>query len=193
MKKLLGAISLFVMSHTLVQAQHTNFGIKGGYNSASIEVDNGTDYDAISGLHIGGLAHIHVSPHFAVQPELVYSGQGGERPNQKLKLGYINLPVLGQYMAGGGFRLQTGPQLGFLVSAEQKIGDIEVDVDDAYDSIDFSWVFGAGYLFSSGLGIDLRYNLGLSDISDGGNIDAMNRVVQLGLFYQFKNNSGKRK
>ncbi|MBC7874975.1 MAG: PorT family protein [Ferruginibacter sp.] len=192
MKKLLGLLIIFFISLSSLQAQQTVFGIKAGYNSSSIEVDNGSDYDSKSGLHVGGLAHIHVSKHFAVQPELVFSCQGGERPNSKLKLSYINLPILAQYMVSNGLRLQTGPQVGFLVAAEQKVGDISFDVDDAYDNIDLSWVIGGGYLFSSGIGIDLRYNIGVSDIIDGGNTDAMNRVLQLGLFYQFKNN-GKRK
>jgi Outer membrane protein beta-barrel domain len=192
MKKLLGPLVAFFLSLSSLQAQQTVFGIKAGYNSSSIEVDNGTDYDSKSGLHVGGLAHIHVSKHFAVQPELVFSCQGGEGPNSKLKLSYINLPILAQYMVSNGFRLQTGPQVGFLVSAEQKVGDIIFDVDDVYDNIDLSWVIGGSYLFSSGFGIDLRYNIGVSDIIDGGNTDAMNKVLQGGLFYQFKNN-GKRK
>jgi hypothetical protein len=84
-----------------------------------------------------------------------------------------------------GFRLQTGPQLGFLTGAETKSGDVEVDVDDQIKSIDFSWVFGGGYLFPQGFGIDVRYNLGISNISDISGFEAQNRVFQLGLFYQF--------
>jgi hypothetical protein len=90
-------------------------------------------------------------------------------------------------MINDGFRLETGPQIGFLVSAKQKTGDVEVDVDDQLNSIDVSWAVGGGYLFSSGLGIDLRYNIGLNNISDQTNITAKNRVFQAGLFYQFNN------
>ncbi len=53
--------------------------------------------------------------------------------------------VLAQYMVNGSFRLQTGTQAGFLVSAKQKIGDIEVDVDDTFNSVDISWFFGGAY------------------------------------------------
>jgi hypothetical protein len=84
-----------------------------------------------------------------------------------------------------GFRLQTGPQVGFMVSAEQKIGDVEIDISDNFSTIDFSWVFGAGYLFESGFGLDLRYNLGINDIGDVNNFEARNRVFQAGVFYQF--------
>ncbi len=193
MKKLFVIAIIALFSISSLYAQHTNFGIKAGYNAASVQITNSNDYDSKSGLHIGGLAHIHINQHFAVQPELVYSCQGGETTNTKLKLGYINLPVLLQYMVDDGFRLQTGPQIGFLVTAKQKIGNVEVDIDDAYDAVDIAWSFGAGYIFHSGVGIDARYNLGLNNISDDENYKAKNRVLQVGLFYQFKNKSHKHK
>jgi hypothetical protein len=186
MKKLCvaGFVFFYVIS---ANAQNASFGVKAGYNSSNVQVSNSDDWESKSGLHIGALAHIHVTSHFAVQPELMYSCQGGKVSDTKFKLGYINLPVLLQYMINDGFRLETGPQIGFLVSAKQKTGDVEVDVDDQLNSIDVSWAVGGGYLFSSGLGIDLRYNIGLNNISDQTNITAKNRVFQAGLFYQFNN------
>jgi hypothetical protein len=64
-------------------------------------------------------------------------------------------------MIGTGFRLETGPQLGFLAGA--KVGDSEAN--DDFNSFDLSWAFGAGYITPSGFGVDARYNLGLT-ISD---------------------------
>lgn len=193
MKKLCVVGLAFLAFISAASSQNTSFGVKAGYNSSSVEISDDDDFDAKSGIHIGALAHIHVSKHFAVQPELVYSCQGGESGNSKLKLSYINIPILAQYMVSDGFRLQTGPQFGFLVSAKQKIGDVEIDVDDSFNSIDVSWALGGSYIFSSGFGIDARYNIGLSNISDDSDFDAKNRVFQVGLFYQFKNNHGKRK
>lgn len=193
MKKLLLIFSVISLSALCSRAQETNFGLKAGYNSSSVKITNGTDYDTKSGFHLGGLAHIHISKYFAVQPELVFSAQGGERPGSKLQLNYLNLPVALQFMIGDGFRLQSGPQLGFLVAAESKFGDVEVKVDDIYSTVDFSWLFGAGYVFDSGLGIDARYNLGINNISDDSDFEARNRVFQVGLFYQFRNNNAKKK
>ena len=170
---------------TFMYAQQTHFGLKAGVNIASVAIDGGDDYSSKAGLHIGGLAHIHISQHFALQPELVFSMQGGKDDAAKLNLNYINVPLMAQYMTLDGFRLQTGPQLGILVGAESKVGDVEVDVKDDLSSIDFSWSFGAGYLFPSGFGIDARYNHGISNISDDESFEARNRVFQVGLFYQF--------
>lgn len=196
MKKLFCIVAAIIILST-AKAQETHFGVKAGVNIASVEVEDGDDLNSKVGLHIGGLAHIHISQHFALQPELVFSMQGGKAEDNddvKLKLNYINIPVLAQYMINDGFRLQTGPQLGFLVGAESKAGDVEVDQKDNYSTIDFSWTFGAGYLFPSGFGVDARYNHGISNISDVNAVEVRNRVFQFGLFYQFMHqNKTKRK
>jgi hypothetical protein len=89
-------------------------------------------------------------------------------------------------MVGDGFRIETGPQPGIMVAAHAKSGGNSVSVKDEFKSFDFSWVFGVGYIASSGLGVDARYNLGLSNIDDvsGGGTEH-NRVFALGVFYQF--------
>jgi len=189
MKKTFCTLSAVILIACAVAAQQTHFGLKGGVNFSSVEIDDGDDYESKTGIHLGGLAHIHITRHFALQPELVFSMQGGEdeSENMKLKLNYINIPLLAQYMTNEGFRLQTGPQLGILASAKSKFGDVEIDSDNDVSSVDFSWTFGAGYLFRSGFGIDARYNLGISNISDDESFEARNRVFQLGVFYQFMN------
>ena len=185
MKKLFCIVSAVIFMASFVAAQETHFGLKAGVNIASANVSPGSDYDSKVGLHIGGLAHIHLSPHFALQPEVVYSMQGGKVDDSKLKLNYINIPLLAQYMIENGFRLQTGPQLGLLVSAKTEVGDVEVDRKDNFTTTDFSWAFGAGYLFPEGFGLDARYNLGISDVWDAGSSKIKNSVFQVGIFYQF--------
>ena len=186
MKKLL-FIHFFAFVNFVLAAQTSNvhFGIKAGVNVASLNVEDGVDYNSLASIHAGGLAHIHVTPHFAVQPELFFSGQGGKDGNEKIKLIYLNLPLLLQYMAGNGFRMYTGPQLGVLLSAKDKNGNVEVDIKDQLKSVDLSWVFGLSYLFpGSGLGLDTRYSLGISNINEG-SPTVQNRVFAIGFFYQF--------
>lgn len=186
MKKRLFIAAAIVLISSTIRAQETHFGLKAGFNSASVKISDGEDYDSKTGFHLGGLAHIHIARHFAVQPEIVYSTQGGKDGDDfKVKFNYINVPVLAQYMFDEGFRLQTGPQLGFLTTAKTKTGDLEVDRKDEVSSIDFSWAFGASYLFPQGIGIDARYNLGINNISEDDNFEGRNRVFQAGLFYQF--------
>ncbi|HEV8505770.1 MAG TPA: porin family protein [Chitinophagaceae bacterium] len=193
MKTILAVILLLSLT-TLTRAQSTDthFGLKAGLNISSLDVKDGVDFDSKAGFHIGGLAHIHLSPHFGVQPELVYSTQGGKDGNDKWNINYLNMPVLFQYMTGGGLRLQTGPQLGFAVSSKIKSGDIEQNISDDVKTVDVSWSLGASYLFPEAIGIDARYNIGLTNVNDAATPEVRNRVFQLGLFYQFMNTSRRR-
>lgn len=190
-------VAAFFCAFITTKAQHPHWGIKGGLNVTNVDVQYGAKSDYKVGVHFGGLAHIHLSEHFALQPELMYSNQGNERTISntqfKTKLHYINLPVLLQFMTGSGFRLQTGPQVGLLITAKSKVNDTETDVDDNYKTPDFSWSFGASYVTMKGFGVDARYNHGISNINDIAGNKYKNRVFQLGFFYQFRVSEYRRK
>lgn len=189
MKKVLLIVAVSVMSF-MAGAQHVNFGIKGGGNLSSVS-GNDYDYKSTGGLAAGLLAHIHLNRQFAIQPEAYYSGQGAKystllSKDNELKLNYVNVPVLLQFMFDNGFRLQTGPQVGFLTSAKVKSGGNSADVSNNIKPIDFSWPAGIGYISPSGFGADVRYNIGLSDISKASNTSLKNNVLSFTLFYQFR-------
>ena len=187
-KTILFAVAI-MLSHLLsAQRNSVEWGIKGGVNAANFKIDPSFNSDSRISLHLGGLAHIHVSEHFAVQPELMISGQGADYGDDREdKFTYLNLPVLAQVMFGEGFRLQTGPQVGLLLNAKSENGNEESEIDNNFKRGDFAWSFGGGYIGRRGLGVDVRYNLGISNISENNNADVKNRVWQFGLFYQFRN------
>ena len=171
------------------KAQDVHFGVKGGVNISRLVFNDDIPSESKVGVNIGMLAHIHTSSKtWAIQPEIFYSMEGAKNVNNdgiNYNLNYINVPVLLQYMFENGFRLEGGPQLGFLLSANTKGGGVTVD-DKGYKSTAFSIPLGIGYLTSSGWGLDARYVFGLSDINDlhDGQIIQSN-VFQLGIFYQF--------
>lgn len=172
-----------------VHAQPPKFGIKAGLNLSKLGYSNNVEADWKTGFHAGLLSHIHVTPAFSLQPEVYYSDQGAEFENgnntTEINLGYVNIPVLFQYNFNNGFRLQGGPQLGILVSDEVEVNGVQVNSNPGYQNIDFSLPIGVSYLSYSGFGVDARYNIGLSDITDGDAIKVRNNVIQLGLFYLF--------
>jgi hypothetical protein len=106
-----------------------------------------------------------------------------------LNSGYLNIPVLFKYGHSSGFFGETGPQLGFLLSANVKSGGTSTDVKSSYQSKDFSWAFGLGYFLNPvNIGIDARYNLGLTNLNKGGTGatgTVKNSVFQVGVFYLF--------
>jgi hypothetical protein len=189
MKSIIATIALFtVMAVGTVQAQHVNIGIKGGLNAYNLSNSSGGEYDTKLGGHVGLLGHIHMASQFGLQPEIVFSMQGAKSTfnDAKLSLNYVNVPVLLQYMFNNGFRLQAGPQIGFLMSAKVENGS-SVDVKDAYNNLDLGLSFGASYVQpSTGFGFDVRYNHGMSDIAESSLVETFNRGFQVGVFYLFK-------
>ncbi len=194
MKKIKLVVIALIMTH-FVYAQHVEFGIKGGINLASLsDEDRLGDAQQKSrlGFHLGGLAHIHLNNRWAIQPEVLYSKEGAEFKfptyASKTDLNYINVPVLVQLMTGRGFRLETGPQIGFLTSSKyEDANNNELERNDI-DNTNISWAFGLGYVTPSGFGVDARFNLGLSNLYKNGlypGQELKSRVGQIGIFYQF--------
>jgi hypothetical protein len=193
MRTYLAFLVLLVVTGGSVYAQEINIGIKGGLNAYTIGGDDTNDIETKLGFNLGLLGHIHLSGQFGLQPEIVYSTQGAKSNDGgdlKLNLDYINVPVLFQYMYDNGFRIQAGPQLGFLTSAKAKGDGVSVDVKDAFKTIDFALSVGASYVDpASGFGVDARYNYGISNINEDDSSKAYNRGFQVGVFYLFNHKS----
>lgn len=175
MKLLLTGFLFAIAITSTLQAQHVNIGVKGGLNAYTI---NGGNFDPKLGVHVGLLGHIHLTEKFGLQPEINYSVQGAKFGNSdnKLNLEYINVPILLQYMFNNGFRLQAGPQVGFLASANTIVGNTTTKVNDAFKGIDLGLGIGASYVHPpSGFGVDARYNLGMTNLSENSSLNYKNR------------------
>ncbi|MFZ1516953.1 MAG: porin family protein [Saprospiraceae bacterium] len=188
MKNYLILAFITVVTIGSMSAQHVNFGFKVGLNLADVASDDNSETSLKPGLNVGAIGHIHLKNNFALQPEISYSDQGAifksSGVESKLNLGYINVPVLLQYMFDNGFRIQAGPQVGILVNAKVKSNDVSIDVKDDLAVIDFAISAGVSYVHPpTGFGVDARYNVGLTNINDEGNVNSTNRVIQVGVFY----------
>jgi len=202
-------IAIFAAFTMTTQSQDISFGLKVGSNFSTITGNDNYDYDTTTGLHGGLVAQVKLSDKFSVQPEVIYSLQGGkngydpfydvdfETKNTSLKLGYINVPVLAEYFITSGLSAQLGPQIGFLVNNKFEVEynyqgeDRKMDnsLNNSTNDLDFALAGGLEYQLSIGIFFDARYNLGLSNISENnrGEIgpDAYNSTFQLSVGYMF--------
>ncbi|MDO6435284.1 porin family protein [Flavitalea sp. BT771] len=190
MKKLALVLTVFTASIFGVNAQ-VQFGVKAGANFANITGGGGK---TLVSFNAGALVKLPLADALSLQPEVVYSGQGAKTTisgtDYKQTLNYLNIPVLVKYTIPAGVFFETGPQIGFLMSAKAKAGDQSESNKDAFKSTDFAWAFGAGYVIPDvNLGVDVRYNLGVTKIADGS--DSKNTCFQVGLFYMFGESSKK--
>ncbi len=194
MKKYISILFFSILISSTLSAQHINLGIKAGLNVYNIHYDPGPQDNSRLGFYLGLLGHIHINPHFGLQPEIMYSSQGSTDKfggtNNSTSLGYINIPVMFQYFFDNGFRIQAGPQVGFLLSAKNDTNGVNVDIKNQLENVDFALGVGLSYVHvPSGFGVDVRYNLCLTDISKDTTFKASNRGLQFGVFYLINHRS----
>jgi hypothetical protein len=166
-------------------------GVQGGLNVSSLKIEDYEDTDSRIGFFLGLLAHIHLgaSETWALQPEVVYSQEGGKvnltGGDVEVKLDYITFPVAIQYMFNNGFRFEAVPQLGVLVNSKYEDDDgAEDDADEDFKSVNFSIGPGISYLSYSGFGVGARYMFGVSNIGEG-TADIRANTFSIRLFYLF--------
>lgn len=221
MFKKLCVLSMAGMLFALGVNAQIEFGVKGGLNVSELLASSNQNV-YISGnsqviknyprktLNAGAVVSIPLTKKWSFQPEAVFSEQGATgKPTaeylvsatEEYQLDYINFPLLLKYSYPSGLYAETGPQIGWLASAqiaETVVGASATsyyNVKNQYKAIDFAWSLGCGYLSPVNLGFDIRYNLGLSNFSNVSasgaqnapvqNGSVKNSVVQIGIFYLF--------
>jgi hypothetical protein len=183
------------------------FGIKAGANMAKLNSNNfsgGNMYDANgkTSINAGLFANIPIGGLLRFQPELLYNSMGAKvkattvttgstlTESYEQDLTYISLPLMLQVQSPGGFFVEAGPQVSYLVDATKDgPGETETENEPIFDKIDIGASAGIGYMSRVGLGIGARYNFGLTNILDEGQSkdgpELKNRVLSIGLVYQF--------
>jgi len=156
-----------------IQAQETTFGVKAGLNFSKFGQD--IDVDGRTSFHIGGIADIPIKEKLHIQPEVLFSAEGSEN----LEANFIRLIGVAKYFAADSFPLEGGPQLGLRISADE-------NVEDATKSFDFGLALGVGYeLADIPLFFNLRYNLGIANLSDSDFFDTNLGTFQISVGYKF--------
>lgn len=109
-----------------------------------------------------------IGNNFSIVPEVNAAMEGTKWDNyadQSYRLFYLNIPVTARYQfSNTNLYAETGPQLGLLLSAQKKEENKKEDIKDAFKTTSVNWVFGLGYNFGGGLGINARVAPGLTDI-----------------------------
>jgi len=202
MKKLILSFGLLASVSYAAQAQSLTYGIKAGASLTNFTGDGAPDGKNIFGFNGGLVANIGISDAFSIQPEVLYSMKGaktegtfgpGSTAKLTTRINYIDVPVLARINAEGLF-FEAGPQLGFVVSANQKLEITgtngrsgEQDIKNQTNTVDFGYVAGLGYQLSSGPGIGLRYNGAFTSASKGSTSSSAirNSAFQLYLSFMF--------
>ena len=189
------SVLVAVLFCAIPAAAQVGFGIKGGLNLTSLNVENPElSYDSRTGYHAGVFLRGKFD-NIGIQPELLLFTQKGDLESSffgsaQESFTYLSIPVILKFYPIGGLNLQLGPQFGFLLDGEREydtfLGSGSEDITEYYKKSDVSVSLGGGYDFDFGLSLDVRYNIGVKDINNEANGDeARSRIFLLSLGWNF--------
>ena len=169
-------------------------GIKLGANSSTISK---TRLDAKTGLYIGAFVKIPITDYYTLQPELLYSRQGGESTTTDygdVNIDYLSIGIPNKFYVSpnDGFHFILG--LGLDINLKNNFVSLSnFNVDEEISPLDVVVMGGVGYEFDFGLSLEARYKQGTISVDflgadnlyeeEGSNL---NGVFQIGAAYKFK-------
>jgi len=196
MKKVYILILSFSLFTIAANAQ-LSYGLKAGVNIAEEHFSNNMfSTGSIIAFNGGAFINYKTTIPVSLQLEVLYSGEGSKETNKStstsghINEGYLNIPLLAQYKFPVGFYVETGPQLGFLLTSKETFGGITNTIKQYYKSYDFGWCVGAGYEMQAGpvkgLGLNARFVPGLIVINKDavGGSKLKNSVISIDLTYR---------
>ncbi|MDF1572569.1 MAG: porin family protein [Bacteroidales bacterium] len=185
MKKI-AFISIAVLFLSLsAQAQLFQFGIKGGINFSTLQMDDikgisdGSQvYDlvtgeSVTGYQVGLMSRVNVAMFF-VQPELYFNTTGGmvEQVVQnganellEVKFNRIDIPLLVGVKVGPA-RINAGPVGSAMINSVNELKSISQDLETLTGGLTWGYQAGVGIDLFKKLAIDLRYEGSLSKYGD---------------------------
>ena len=194
MKKLILSLGLLAGVTSAAQAQEARFGVKAGVNLANVTNSDISNKKNLVGLAAGVMADFSFSDLISLHPELLYSQKGFKLENggatAQSRLSYLDVPLLLRVKADGLF-FEAGPQVGFLIAKKDEVNIPGLvsgtsTSTDGTRKVDVGYVAGVGYQLPQGLELGVRYNGGISDISDpSSGSKSRNSVFQLQVGYLF--------
>lgn len=201
-------ITNFVTSQEEVEEKAFRVGLKTGLNVSMATVKREFDNSTSPRIaYYGGLfANIRLVKKLYLQPEVYYSVQGFKeefsngyiKQENEVKTSYINIPVVFQYYTMKDLYVETGGQIGLMLTAKG-----EADYYNAFYNYNFSennvdlkktkevnthmvsYLIGAGYKFDRNLSVNMRYNIGITQVDTSSEVSIKNNVLQIGIAYTF--------
>ena len=193
MKKLT-LLSIFLVSMHFSFAQQTEFGIRLGPSLTTFGGGDFNFYEFRFGFHAGAFVGLELSDKLVFEPGIQFARKGAKNSEFGTTIGvrndYLDFPLLLKLRTGETFYVFVGPQPSFLLSSalvlEEAGNKVTIDgseIKDLWNGFDFAAVLGFGVNIQKGLGVQLSYEHGLTNISEGDNL--FNRGFKLSFHKSF--------
>ncbi len=188
MKKVIGILFIFLFCAAGIKAQGFHAGFKAGTNLQKIDGVPFKDKFTF-GYQAGVFALVGISSKIGIQPEVIFSSANADTASQfstvygfkqvdKVKLNYLDIPVLLNIKAAPFLTIQAGPQFSVLLDKNKSLLK---NGETAFKEGNFAAVAGLQFKFSKII-IYGRYVAGLNNINQINKINEWkNRNIQIGI------------
>lgn len=148
------------------------------------------------GFYGGAAGALGISRSSAIQVELLYARKGimtkGELFENRYvrNIHYLQVPVLfSKSMAGDRYKVMVGPEFGYALgtTVSNSVGQKDPASADALNRFNLAAVLQTTYFVTDGLGVDVKFDFGITKTFAGGNDNGHNASLQIGLCYFFNN------
>ncbi|HEY0743968.1 MAG TPA: porin family protein [Chryseosolibacter sp.] len=156
---------LFCLLTALAADAQISLGVKAGLNLSDVVVNNSYNpdvepgYQIKAGFHAGMFAAIQGANSLGFAAELLYSSKGVRALNV-INLHYVAVPLLLRYHINEKFFGEIGPEIGYLVNANSRHGNLNSTWDN---KVDIGLDVGLQYKLGK-LSCGLRFNAGFSSV-----------------------------
>lgn len=138
-----------------------------------------------NGFTCGIEGEYYFAPKFSAALGVNYAEQGWmmeypDDPTEKVKLNYVNVPLVANFYVSKGLAVKAGVQLGFLTSA--KVNDL--DIKDRCESTAISIPVGLSYEYEN-IVLDARYNINVTKVNKEGSKEQRSDLLMVTLGYKF--------
>lgn len=197
MKKLSFLIYAAIFGNLFISNAQVRPGMKLGLNSSNL---SNTRLEEKRDVYFGVFVDIPLAAYYTLQPEVLYSRQGGISNSiefEDVNINYISITAANKFFVGPnkGFHFILGLGLDFNVGGNWNplfgTNNDEFDISP----IDLTFTGGIGYEFGFGLILEARYKQGAisTDFLGGRDLfeedgSQFNAVYQVGMAYKFKIN-----
>ena len=190
---------LFVFT---IQAQKFNGGVMLGFTGSQVAGDNDEGYNK-AGLFAGGFVNLKIGYRSLLQLELEFMQKGSRHnPNYEegdfksllIRLAYVEMPLLYQYIISDKFKIEAGPSLAVLIESFEEYDEVEGDRKN-FRLLHLCLNAGVYYSLTDKILLNLRTNNSLINIRNQevtGDVHRLidhgqyNDVLSFSVFYHFK-------
>lgn len=171
-------IGILLFSGINLSAQRFEVGIAAGFDMANLHLTNSPENNfihtisPIATFNINGFLSFKNKTFWglSVEPGFIRKGWSqsfnSNDPKNKLRLYYLQMPVLSDFYLTDRLYLSVGPEISYLINAKNKYDSNTQDIAEYLHRFELSGMAAIGFRMSETMSISFRYSHGLTEISE---------------------------